>query len=247
MKIKKIPINKILKDSFNFVFSDFLEKFKKGFFIVFLITLGFNGLNFLISSSLATNFTIFLFITFSILLMSSIGISVHKEIIENQKQDFFLDFLSIKNFKYFLTILLITLTAISPFVIHYLFKIFNIIKILNFNISLLFVFWMITSALALRLIFILPKIALDIKINKISKELNNSGFQLLVLFFIVTVIFFIPSAIIVSFQVSLLATNSQIFSILKPFFDLVSFYISYFNYLIIFAVISYSYKISESK
>ena len=76
---------------------------------------GFNGLNFLISSSLATNFTIFLFITFSILLMSSIGISIHKEIIENQKQDFFLDFLSIKNFKYFLTILIFILSLFVPF------------------------------------------------------------------------------------------------------------------------------------
>ena len=166
MKIKKIPINKILKDSFNFIFLIFLEKFKKGFFIVFLITLGFNGLNFLISSSIATNFTILLFSIFSILLMSSVGISVHKEIIANEKQDYLLDFLSIKNFKYFLSILLITLIAICPFVIHYLFKIFNIIKIFNFNISLLFVFWMITSAFALRFIFILPKIALNIKIKK---------------------------------------------------------------------------------
>ena len=240
MKIKKIPIKKILNDSFNFLFFDFLEKSKKGFFIVFLITLAFNGLSFLISNSLATNFTIFLFIVFSMLLMSSVGICVHKEIIANQKQDFFLEFLSIKNFKYCLSILLIILIAISPFLI-----IHSLVKV--FNISFLFLFLMITFALAFKLIFILPKIALDIKLKKISKELNNIGFQLFVLFFIVTMIFFIPSVILVSFQVSLLATNSQIFSILKPFFDLVTFYISYFNYLIIFAVISYSYKISKSK
>lgn len=244
---KKIPINDVLKKSFSFLFSNVHERFKKGFVVVVLITLGFNGLNFLITSSLASNFTIFLFLMSSIFIMSSVGISVHNEIIRNQKQDFFYYFLSVKNFKYFLTVLFILLIAISPFIIHYLFKIFKIVKIFDLNISLLFIFWILTSSLALRLVFILPKIALDIKINNISKELNNCGFQLLLLFFIVSIVFFIPSAIFFSFQISLLAENNKIFYILKPFFDFISFYISYFNYLIIFAIISYSYKIFETK
>ncbi|AEA81582.1 hypothetical protein SAR11G3_01107 [Candidatus Pelagibacter sp. IMCC9063] len=38
MKLKKLPIAKILSTSFNFIFLDFSKKIKKGFFAVFLIT-----------------------------------------------------------------------------------------------------------------------------------------------------------------------------------------------------------------
>ena len=242
MKLKKIPIAKIISTSFNFIFLDFSKKIKKGFFAVFLITFFFN----LSTSSLATNFTILLFVFFSTLLMSSVGISIHKEILEKKEQDYFLDFLSVKNFKYCFAITAITLISISPLIFHYLFKSFGKNALFNLSISFLFMLWIFSSAFALRFIFILPKIALNKKIKPYLKQMNHEGFQFLGLFVVVTIIFFIPSSIILSLQISLSSSNAQFFTFIKPLFDFVSFYISYFNYLIIFAAISYSYKIENT-
>jgi hypothetical protein len=177
--------------------------------------------------------------------MSSVGISIHKEILEKKEQDYFLDFLSVKNFKYFFAITAITLISISPLIFHYLFKSFGKNALFNLSISFLFMLWIFSSAFALRFIFILPKIALNKKIKPYIKQMNHEGFQFLGLFVVVTIIFFIPSSIILSLQISLSGSNAQFFTFIKPLFDFVSFYISYFNYLIIFAAISYSYKIAK--
>ena len=243
---KNLLISEILKSSFDFIFSNIVRRVKEGFLVVLLITIAFNGLNFLITNSLATNFTIFLFIIFSMLLMSSIGISIHNEILINQKQSFLSDFLTFKNLIYLLNILTITLVAISPLLLHYMFKIFGKVNLFGFDISYLFALWMFTCILSLRLVFILPKIALDRKFKYSFSEFNSIGTRLFVLFVIITIIFFIPSVIILSFQLSLLSGNSQAYIFIKPIFDLVSFYISYLNYLVIFAAISYAYKKIEN-
>jgi len=65
---------------------------------------------------------------------------------------------------------------------------------------------------------------------------------LFLIFIIITIIFFIPSVFVLSFQVSILNSNSQLYLVIKPMFDFISFYISYLNYLVIFAAISYVYK-----
>ncbi len=239
---KDFVISEVLKLSFQFVSTSLMARIKDGFPIVILITIAFNGLNFLISNSLASNFTILLFVLFSMLLTSCIGISVHKEVIANFKQNFLGNFLSVTNFKYFFNILFITLIAISPLLLHFFFKIFGKVNFFGFNISYLFVLWILTCVFALKLIFILPKIALDKKFSYSAEELNNFGFKLFIIFVIVTVVFFIPSIFILSFQISLLNNNSQFYLIVKPMFDFISFYISYLNYLVIFAAISYAYK-----
>ncbi len=103
---KDFAILEILKLSFQFISTDLTARIKDGFPIVILITVAFNGLNFLMSNSLASNFTIILFVLFSILLTSCIGISVHKEIITNFRQTFLSHFLSLINLKYFFNITL---------------------------------------------------------------------------------------------------------------------------------------------
>jgi hypothetical protein len=95
---------------------------------------------------------------------------------------------------------------------------------------------------ALKLIFILPKVALNKNFSYSIQELNNFGFKLFLIFIIITIIFFIPSVFVLSFQVSILNSNSQLYLVIKPMFDFISFYISYLNYLVIFAAISYVYK-----
>ena len=57
---KNLLISEILKSSFDFIFSNIVRRVKEGFLVVLLITIAFNGLNYLITNSLATNFTIFL-------------------------------------------------------------------------------------------------------------------------------------------------------------------------------------------
>lgn len=246
MKNSSFPVSEILNKSFQFIFANLTSRLKDGFLLVVLITLCFNALNALMANALATNFTILLFVFFSMLLMSSIGISVHKEILSNYKQSFFSEFLSLKNIKYFINIFLITLVAIFPLLIHFLFKISNKMEILGLNISYLFILWILTCILSLKFIFILPKIALDYDYNYSFSELNTVGSKLFIIFFIITIFFFIPSIIILSLQIALLNSNSQIYVFVKPIFDLISFYISYLNYLVVFAAISYAYKKTKS-
>lgn len=246
MKNSSFAVSEILNKSFQFIFANLTSRLKDGFLLVVLITLCFNALNALMANALATNFTIILFVFFSMLLMSSIGISVHKEILSNYKQSFFSEFLSLKNIKYFINIFLITLVAIFPLLIHFLFKISNKMEILGLNISYLFILWILTCILSLKFIFILPKIALDYDYNYSFSELNTVGSKLFIIFFIITIFFFIPSIIILSLQIALLNSNSQIYVFVKPIFDLISFYISYLNYLVVFAAISYAYKKTKS-
>lgn len=246
MKNSSFAISEILNKSFKFIFANLTSRLKDGFLLVMLITFSFNALNALMANALATNFTILLFIFFSMLLMSSIGISVHKEILSNYKQSFFSEFLSLKNIKYFINIFLITLVAIFPLLIHFLFKISNKMEILGLNISYLFILWILTCILSLKFIFILPKIALDYDYKYSFSELNTVGSKLFIIFFIITIFFFVPSIIILSLQIALLNSNSQFYVFVKPIFDLISFYISYLNYLVVFAAISYAYKKTKS-
>ena len=73
--------------------------------------------------------------------------------------------------------------------------------IINQNSSGLFIIlWIFTTIFALKLIFILPKIATqnDYKLNLL--EANNIGSQLFLLISIITVIFLLPSFIFLFFS-----------------------------------------------
>jgi len=239
---KTFSLGEVLSSSFQFVFSNFSKRLKDGFVIVFIVTVAFNLLNFLINKSIATNFTIVLFILFSMFLTSSVGISVHREILVKIKQPYLSELLTANCFKYFLTILTLTIIAVSPLIIHYLFKSSGNLKILNLDISYLFFFWIFSVIISLKFIFNLPKIALNKKTQFSLTSMNGCGNKLFVLFIVITLIFFIPSFIILSVQITLLTNNQEIYAIAKPLFDLLSFYISYINYLVLFAAISFAYQ-----
>ena len=200
---KTFSLGEVLSSSFQFVFSNFSKRLKDGFVIVFIVTVAFNLLNFLISKSIATNFTIVLFILFSMFLTSSIGISVHREILVKIKQPYLSELLTANCFKYFLTILTLTIIAVSPLIIHYLFKSSGNLKILNLDISYLFFLWIFSVIISLKFIFNLPKIALNKKTQFSITSMNECGNKLFVLFIVITLIFFIPSFIILSVQMSI--------------------------------------------
>ena len=80
-----------------------------------------------------------------------------------------------------------------------------------------------------------------------AKELNMIGSKLFLLFTIVTVVFLVPSMIYLTLQLSFMTSYKDIYQAVKPLFDVGSFYISYLNYLTVFAVISYAFKDYFSK
>ena len=243
---QNISIGKVLASSFQFLGNNFNVRLKEGFPAVLLITIAFNILNYLITKDVASNFTILFFFLFTMLISSAIGICVHEEILNKNKILFFREFLSYRSFKYFLNFLLLTVLAISPIVTHL------IIRKMSGGSSehasgLLGLLWIFTMVLALKLIFILPKLTLGLNFKYNFKELNFIGSKLFILLVIVTVIFLFPSMIFLTLQLSFMTSYKDLYEVIKPLFDIGSFYISYLNYITIFAVISYAFKDYFSK
>ena len=88
----------------------------------------------------------------------------------------------------------------------------------------------------------MPKIATQENYKLKLTEINDIGSQLFILISIITIVFLLPSYIYLFLQISILKSFAETSSFLKPLFDLGSFYITYMNYLVFFAVISFSYK-----
>ena len=242
---KNISIGQTLANSFQFLISNFSKRLKDGFPAVIFITIAFNILNYLITKDIATNFTIVFFFIFTMIISSAIGICVHEEILNKSKPIFIKEFLSARSLKYFLNFLILTFIALSPIVFHFIFK--NSL-ILNDNFkSALLIFWIFTTLVALKLIFILPKLTLGINYKYNFNEFNKIGSKLLLLMTIVTVIFLVPSMIYLTLQLSFMTSYKDLYPVIKPLFDIGSFYISYLNYITIFAVISFAFKEYFSK
>ena len=126
---------------------------------------------------------------------------------------------------------MITLIALSPIIIFFVLK--DNLNI-NQNTSALFIIlWIFTTIFALKLIFVLPKIATqeNYKLKKLT-EINDIGSQLFILISIITIAFLFPSYIYLFLQISILKSFTETSSFLKPLFDLGSFYITYMNYLV---------------
>ena len=104
---KTLSIGKTLAESFQFLISNFDKRIKEGFPAVLLITIAFNILNYLMTKEVATNFTIFFFFAFTIIVSSAIGVCVHEEIINKNKIIFTKEFLSPRSIKYFFIIQLL--------------------------------------------------------------------------------------------------------------------------------------------
>ena len=109
------------------------------------------------------------------------------------------------------------------------------------------IFWIFTTLVALKLIFILPKLTLGINYKYSISEFNKIGSKLFLLMTIVTVIFLVPSMIYLTLQLSFMTSYKDLYPVIKPLFDIGSFYISYLNYIAIFAVISFAFKEYFSK
>jgi len=242
---KDISIGKTLANSFQFLISNFDKRLKEGLPAVIFITIAFNLLNYLIGNQVATNFTIFFFFVFTMIISSAIGVCVHEEILNKSKITFLKEFLSLRSIKYFFNFLALTLIALSPLLIHFFMK--NVLIVENNHVSGFLIIWIFTTILSLKLIFVLPKLTLGINYKYDLKELNSIGSKLFLLFVIVTVIFLVPSLIYLTLQLSFMTSYKNIYEIIKPLFDLGSFYISYLNYITIFAVISYAFKDYFSK
>ena len=92
-------------------------------------------------------------------------------------------------------------------------------------------------------ILVLPKISLNQRINILSgKEFNNYSGKLFLIFLIISLTFVLPTYFIFSFQVYFIENSKEFYKFIKPFFDFCSFFISYLNYTMVFAALSYSYK-----
>jgi hypothetical protein len=97
--------------------------------------------------------------------------------------------------------------------------------------------------LAFKLILILPKISLNKSISIFTgKDFNNFSSKLFLIFLIITLAFILPTYLIFALQVYFLEHLQGVYKFLKPFFDFLSFFVSYLNYATVFAALSYSYK-----
>jgi len=240
-----ISIGKILADSFQFLIKNFDKRLKEGLPAVLLITVAFNILNYLMTKEVATNFTIFFFFVFTMIISSAIGICVHEEILNKRKILFLKEFLSPRSIRYFVNFFLLTLIALSPLIIHFFF--FFFMSYDDQQASGILVLWIFTTILSLKFIFILPKLTLGLDFKYTFKELNMIGSKLFLLFTIVTIVFLVPSMIYLTLQLSFMTSYKDLYEFIKPLFDVGSFYISYLNYITIFAVISYAFKDYFSK
>jgi hypothetical protein len=100
-----------------------------------------------------------------------------------------------------------------------------------------------TVFLSFKVIINLPQISLNNSINIISEKRSNTvAAKLFLIFIIITLAFLLPTYIILSVQIYFLENSQEFYKFLKPFFDFVSFFISYLNYAVVFAALSYSYK-----
>lgn len=244
-KKKNISVGKTLGFSFQFLITNFDKRLKDGLPAVIFITIAFNILNYLIGKDIATNFTIFFFFIFTMIVSSAVGICVHEEIINKSKTAFLKEFLSPRSIKYFLNFLVLSLIALSPLLIHFFAR--KMLNVQNDYASIVIILWVLTTILSLKLIFVLPKLTLGIDYNYNIKELNMVGSKLFLLLTIVTVIFLVPSMIYLTLQLSFMTSYKDVYQMIKPIFDIGSFYISYLNYITIFAVISFAFKDYFSK
>jgi hypothetical protein len=239
-----ISINEIISKSFSYIFLDFKKIFKESFFTVFLLTLIFNALYFLALENIATKFTFFIFFTLMGLIVSTIAYKVHRSILLNQKiKNPLLKIFDLVNIKYLFYSSLISTFALSPVLLKIYLDKNNIPTFFGIDTKYLLLALLFTVFLSFKVIINLPQISLNNSINIISEKRSNTvAAKLFLIFIIITLAFLLPTYIILSVQIYFLENSQEFYKFLKPFFDFVSFFISYLNYAVVFAALSYSYK-----
>ena len=242
-----LSISEIVSKSFSYIFKDIKKIFRESFYTVLFLTIIFNVLYFLVLKSIATKFTFFIIFALMGLVISTIGYKVHRDILLNQTifNPLFKMF-DLNNIRYLFYSTLISSIALSPVFLKYYLDRNEIGTIFGADSRYVVLLLIPTIYLAFKLILILPKISLNKSISVLSgKEFNDLSGKLFVIFIIITLAFILPTYLIFAIQVYFLQNSQDFYKFLKPFFDFMSFFVSYLNYAAIFAALSYSYKATK--
>ena len=239
-----LNISEIISKSFSYIFKDIKKIFRESFYTVLFLTVIFNGLYFLVLENIATKFTVFIIFALMGLVISTIGYKVHRDILLNQTvlNPLFKMF-DFTNIRYLFYSTLISCLALSPVFLKYYLDRNGIGTLLGADSRYVVLLLIPTIYLAFKLILILPKISLNKSISIFSgKEFNDFSGKLFAIFLIITLAFILPTYLIFALQVYFLENSQEFYKFLKPFFDFISFFVSYLNYAAVFAALSYSYK-----
>ena len=242
-----LSISEIVSKSFSYIFKDIKKIFRESFYTVLFLTIIFNILYFLVLKSIATKFTFFIIFALMGLVISTIGYKVHRDILLNQTifNPLFKMF-DLNNIRYLFYSTLISSIALSPVFLKYYLDRNEIGTIFGADSRYVVLLLIPTIYLAFKLILILPKISLNKSISVLSgKEFNDLSGKLFVIFIIITLAFILPTYLIFAIQVYFLQNSQDFYKFLKPFFDFMSFFVSYLNYAAVFAALSYSYKATK--
>ena len=242
-----LNISEIISKSFSYIFKDIKKIFRESFYTVLFLTVIFNGLYFLVLENIATKFTVFIIFSLMGLVISTIGYKVHRDILLNQTvlNPLFKMF-DFTNIRYLFYSTLISCLALSPVFLKYYLDRNGIGTLLGADSRYVVLLLIPTIYLAFKLILILPKISLNKSISIFSgKEFNDFSGKLFAIFLIITLAFILPTYLIFALQVYFLENSQEFYKFLKPFFDFISFFVSYLNYAAVFAALSYSYKVTK--
>jgi hypothetical protein len=242
-----LSISEIVSKSFSYIFKDIKKIFRESFYTVLFLTIIFNVLYFLVLKSIATKFTFFIIFALMGLVISTIGYKVHRDILLNQTifNPLFKMF-DLNNIRYLFYSTIISSIALSPVFLKYYLDRNEIGTIFGADSRYVVLLLIPTIYLAFKLILILPKISLNKSISVLSgKEFNDLSGKLFVIFIIITLAFILPTYLIFAIQVYFLQNLQDFYKFLKPFFDFMSFFVSYLNYAAVFAALSYSYKATK--
>ena len=240
-----LNISEIISKSFSYIFKDIKKIFRESFYTVLFLTVIFNGLYFLVLENIATKFTVFIIFALMGLVISTIGYKVHRDILLNQTvlNPLFKMF-DFTNIRYLFYSTLISCLALSPVFLKYYLDRNGIGTLFGADSRYVVLLLIPTIYLAFKLILILPKISLNKSISIFSgKEFNDFSGKLFAIFLIITLAFILPTYLIFALQVYFLENSQEFYKFLKPFFDFISFFVSYLNYTAVFAALSYSYKV----
>ena len=242
-----LSISEIVSKSFSYIFKDIKKIFRESFYTVLFLTIIFNVLYFLVLKSIATKFTFFIIFALMGLVISTIGYKVHRDILLNQTifNPLFKMF-DLNNIRYLFYSTLISSIALSPVFLKYYLDRNEIGTIFGADSRYVVLLLIPTIYLAFKLILILPKISLNKSISIFAgKEFNDFSGKLFLIFIIITLAFILPTYLIFAIQVYFLQNSQDFYKFLKPFFDFMSFFVSYLNYAAVFAALSYSYKATK--
>ena len=240
-------VSEIISKSFSYIFKDIRKIFRESFFTVLLLTIIFNVLYFLVLKGIATKFTFFIIFALMGSVISTIAYKVHRDILLNQTIfNPLFKMLDLTNIRYLFYSTLISSIALSPVFLKYYLDRNEIGTIFGADSRYVVLLLIPTIYLAFKLILILPKISLNKSISVLSgKEFNDLSGKLFVIFIIITLAFILPTYLIFAIQVYFLQNLQDFYKFLKPFFDFMSFFVSYLNYAAVFAALSYSYKATK--